>query len=169
MHPSLSLGSKTHELRRTQWVPGDVESVFGFFEDPNNLARITPESLGFHILRMVPDRIQEGTIIEYRLKFYGFPYMWRTLIEGWTPGSQFVDTQSKGPYCLWHHTHTFTKAGDGVLVEDVVKYRMPFGFLGDIMHALIVKAQLKQVFDHRVQKIAEFLCDGKVYLAAPAN
>ena len=36
---------------------------------------------------------------------------WRTEITAYTPKSHFVDEQQKGPYALWHHTHTFEDLG----------------------------------------------------------
>ena len=42
-----------------------------------------------------------------------------------------------------------TAAIDGVFVDDVVEYELPFGPLGAIAHALFVRRQLRQIFDYR--------------------
>ena len=44
--------------------------------------------------------MQAGTLIEYRLRVHGLPVRWKTLIQEWTPGERFVDTQLRGPYAL---------------------------------------------------------------------
>jgi ligand-binding SRPBCC domain-containing protein len=167
MHRALAFGAPEYTLQRTQWVPIPLHQAFRFFEDPHNLPKITPASLGFHIVAMHPDTISTGTRIEYRLKWFGIPYRWVTRIEDWQPGVQFADTQRNGPYILWHHTHTFQETAGGVLMQDTVRYRLPFGPLGVLMHRLLVRRQLDEIFDYRVQRIAELLSDGKVYREAP--
>ncbi len=40
-------------------------------------------------------------------------------------------------------------------MTDHVTYLLPFGFLGDIVHAVWVGNRLKSIFDFRVRKIEE--------------
>ncbi len=169
MHRWLAFGAPTFELVRQQWVPRPMTDVFPFFEDPYNLARITPPWLGFHVTDMEPDVIRAGTRISYRLYWFGIPYRWRSLIAEWTPGEQFVDVQTEGPYILWHHTHTFVPCQRGVSLYDRVRYRLPFGPVGSLMHRLLVRRQLEAVFDFRVQKIAELLSEGRVFISPPQH
>ena len=72
----------------------------------------------------------------------------------------FVDNQLKGPYKLWEHTHTFTEKEDGVLMHDIVKYQIPFGFLGTIAHSLIIRKKLEHIFSFR-KEILEKIFPGK--------
>lgn len=167
MHCWLALGAPTYEIQRHQWVPRSMEEVFAFFKDPYNLPNITPAWLGFQILDMQPDVIQEGTRITYRLHWMGIPYRWRTLITEWVPGERFVDIQSRGPYILWHHTHTFTPCRNGVTLTDQVRYRLPFGPLGALLHRIFLRRQLEEIFDYRVQKIAEQFSEGDVFFSPP--
>ncbi len=112
---------------------------------------------------MEPEVICNGASITYRLKWFGIPYRWATLIEEWTPCRQFIDTQVRGPYILWHHTHTFEMSEGGVTVRDSIRYRLPFGPIGSLLHALLIRKQLEMIFDYRVERIAELLADGEVY------
>lgn len=99
---------RIHELRRTQQLPGPPEDVFGFFADAVNLEAITPPLLGFRIITPRPIELRVGALIAYRLKVHGIPLGWLTSIQAWEPPYRFVDQQVRGPYALWHHTHTFT-------------------------------------------------------------
>jgi ligand-binding SRPBCC domain-containing protein len=65
----------------------------------------------------------------------------------------FVDEQRFGPYSLWHHQHHFKAVAGGVEMTDIVHYKLPFSFLGDIAHVLFVANQLKGIFDYRFKKV----------------
>jgi len=65
----------------------------------------------------------------------------------------FVDEQRFGPFSLWHHQHHFTAIDGGVEMIDIVHYKLPFWFLGDIAHAIFVKQKLRKVFDYRFSQI----------------
>lgn len=146
-----------HTLLRKQILQLPRESVFDFFADAGNLERITPPELRFHIITPQPIKIGKGTLIDYRLKLRGLPVRWRTEIAEWDPPRMFVDRQLKGPYSQWIHTHTFTELGPkSTLIEDDVRYRLPFEPLGDLAHFL-VRRELEHIFDHRKKVVAELL------------
>ncbi|MEI7705884.1 MAG: SRPBCC family protein [Deltaproteobacteria bacterium] len=148
---------RIHILERSQLVPLPREKVFAFFADAGNLEAITPTFLHFAIIPPAPQVIREGSIINYRLSLFGFPFHWRTRIAAWQPGVRFVDVQERGPYALWHHTHTFADVEGGTRVEDRVEYRLPLGPLGEVAHPIMVRRTLARVFDHRRKRIAELL------------
>ncbi|MCX7978556.1 MAG: SRPBCC family protein, partial [Bdellovibrionaceae bacterium] len=144
-------------LEFQQYLPLPLEEVFSFFKNPHNLEAITPANLNFHILRISTPDIREGTLIDYRLKIRGFPVHWQTQIEEWQPPYRFVDTQLKGPYSLWHHTHSFEPLGEGVLMTDRVKFRLPLHWPGWIAAQGFVKNDVRKIFTYRRTKIPELL------------
>src|SRR5690606_2315992 len=87
--------------------------------------------------------------IDYRVRVNGLPLSWRTVIEKFEPGVVFVDAQYRGPYRCWWHEHHFTAQGSKTLMEDKVYYAVPFGVLGKIANAFLIKGQLKQIFGYR--------------------
>jgi ligand-binding SRPBCC domain-containing protein len=72
-----------------------------------------------------------------------------------TDKSFFVDEQRFGPYRMWHHQHHFKVIEGGVEMTDIVHYKLPFWFLGDIAYSLFLKQRLKNIFDHRYKTIAQ--------------
>jgi len=136
-------------LELDQVLPGERDEVFAFYADAFNLEAITPPWLGFRVVTPGPIEMRAGALIEYRLALHRIPVRWLTRIEEWTPGRSFVDAQLRGPYRLWHHTHTFTPAGGGTLVGDRVRYALPFGPLGTVAHAALVRRDLERIFDYR--------------------
>jgi ligand-binding SRPBCC domain-containing protein len=149
--------SQFHILERHQTVPLSRTDVFAFFSDPRNLEAITPEFLRFRILPPVPPTLDVGSRIDYRLSLFGVPFRWRTRIAAWHPGERFVDVQERGPYALWHHTHTFREVDGGTQVSDRVEYALPLGVLGAAAHPLMVRRTLARIFDHRRERVAALL------------
>jgi ligand-binding SRPBCC domain-containing protein len=146
---------KFHTLRREQFIPRPIHEVFAFFADAHNLEEITPPWLGFRILSTSSETISEGTQIRYRLRLHGLPIHSITEIRRWNEPTRFVDVQRSGPYRMWHHTHLFEAHGDQTKMIDVVRYILPLGILGRIVHALKVKADVRRIFDYRYKRITE--------------
>lgn len=137
-------------LERQQRVNASRHEVFEFFADAANLEKMTPSQLGFTILTPQPIEMKKGALIDYKIKLYGLPMKWKTVIDEYEPEDRFIDVQLKGPYAVWRHTHTFVDAkGGGTDLGDRVVYELPFGPLGRLVHAAFVKRQLAQIFDYR--------------------
>ncbi len=138
-----------------QFVPRPLPEVFTFFCNPHNLERLTPAQLSFKILDISTPHIGEGSIIQYQLKLYGIPFRWKTLIREWKPEQQFIDTQEKGPYAIWHHTHRFQAVPGGTLMVDMVRFRLPMGWLGELFGLPIVNREVRGIFAFRRQIIGK--------------
>ena len=152
---SYALGFEEH---RTQcWVPQPIERVFEFFSEAKNLEAITPPWLHFKILSQSTPKIEKGTLITYQLRLHGIPLAWKTEITDWAPLQMFTDTQLKGPYRVWRHTHAFTALQGGTLMEDRVLYQLPMGRLGKTVAGAFVKKDVNQIFNYRSNRIFELL------------
>ncbi len=142
-------------LRAEQRIPRPLDEVFEFFSRAENLERITPPWLNFRIRSVQPSPIKEGTLIRYTLHWRIFPIWWTTRIEMWEPPYRFVDLQLRGPYSLWHHEHRFQAIPGGTLMNDEVRYRLPFGALGRLVHGLLVRQEVESIFDYRRQAVED--------------
>lgn len=148
--------ARLHRFASTTHLPLPRAEVFPFFAEAGNLERITPPELRFEIAS-APEVIERGAIIDYRLRLFGVPFAWRTEIATWVPGERFVDRQLRGPYRVWHHTHTFTDAPDGGTdIHDEVLYRLPLAPFGEVA-APLVRLQVARIFAHRERAIRSLL------------
>jgi ligand-binding SRPBCC domain-containing protein len=149
--------SKVYSLKTIQQIPTDLNTAWDFFSSPANLKDITPTDMGFNVIsKHHGDKMYPGQIIEYKVSpVLGIPLYWMTEITHVEDKKYFVDEQRFGPYSLWHHQHHFKEINGGVEMTDIVHYKLPFWFLGDIANSLFVSRQLKAIFDYRYKKVEE--------------
>ena len=136
-------------LTTYQWTDKPIPDVFKFFSSEENLEKITPPYLNFKVLKKSTDKIQEGTIIDYKLNLHGIPINWQTRINAFKEQEKFIDEQIRGPFSKWIHTHDFIALNKGTLVKDKVVYKVPFGFLGLCVAGCFVRQDLRKIFNYR--------------------
>ncbi len=145
-----------YQLKRTQFVKTDLATCWDFFSSPNNLNKITPKEMGFDVLTEGVENMYEGLMIEYKVRpLLNIPLRWITEITHVKYQQYFVDEQRKGPYKIWHHEHHFKEVQGGVEMTDIVSYELPFGILGKMVHPLVVKKKLDQIFAYRFKIVDE--------------
>ena len=154
---SEAIVMSTHSFQTRQILPISLEKAWDYFSNPANLQAITPPDMGFTIVsKYHGPRMYAGQLIEYKVSpLLGIPMYWMTEITQVSEGRYFVDEQRFGPYSLWHHQHHFKAIPGGVAMEDIVHYKIPMGFLGDIANALFVRKQLQGIFDFRYKAVLD--------------
>jgi ligand-binding SRPBCC domain-containing protein len=147
--------SKVYSFSTIQKMPISLDLAWDFFSKPSNLKNITPSKLGFEIIsKYHGDKMYPGQVIEYTVKpILGIPLYWMTEITHVEDKKYFVDEQRFGPYSLWHHQHHFKAIEGGVEMTDIVHYKLPLWILGDIANTIMVKNQLKEIFDFRLEAV----------------
>ncbi|MCX6351090.1 MAG: SRPBCC family protein [Bacteroidetes bacterium] len=149
--------SKLYSIHKVQNIPATVAEVWDFISSPKNLKEITPPEMGLKITSEITfEKIHAGQIIAYTLTpIIGIKLKWVTEITQMQENKYFVDEQRFGPYSFWHHQHFIKPIEGGTEMLDIVHYKIPFGFMGDMANSILVKPQLKKVFDFRFKKIEE--------------
>ena len=112
--------------------------------------------MSFDILSGADRPMYPGQIIQYIVTpILGIKTKWVTEITQVKDQHYFVDEQRYGPYALWHHKHFIKAIDGGVEMEDIIDYKVPLGWLGQLVHPFIVKPKLEEIFAHRQKKLTE--------------
>ena len=155
-----------HQLEQEQVIPASLEEVWAFFSTPKNLDTLTPPDMAFEIVRGGGQPMYQGQMIEYRVgALPGLKTRWLTEITHVEAQTFFVDEQRLGPYRIWHHEHHFCPVDGGVQMVDRITYVLPFGVLGDAVHACWVRRRLEAIFAFRYDKV-EALFGKRAFSAA---
>ena len=147
---------KIYTLHKKQRLPISLKEAWAFLSNPANLKLITPDYMGFDILSGADRPMYPGQIIQYIVTpILGIRTKWVTEITHVKDTSYFVDEQRFGPYALWHHKHFIKVIEGGIEMEDIIDYKLPFGWIGQLFHPMIVKPKLEEIFSYRSKKLEE--------------
>ena len=146
-----------YQIHKTQKLAVSIDEIWEFISNPSNLKRITPPEMGFDITSgNGAAAMYAGMIITYKVSpLFGIKMNWVTEISQVEEKKFFIDEQRIGPYKFWHHQHKISKIENGVLMEDMITYQPPFGILGGILNAVMIKKSLNKIFDFRGQVLKE--------------
>ncbi|MEE4197088.1 MAG: SRPBCC family protein [Bacteroidales bacterium] len=146
-----------YQIRKKQKIPVSIDKAWTFFSNPANLGLITPPHMNFKILsRSDAGDMYPGMIISYRISpLFNTRIQWATEITQVKEKEYFIDNQIKGPYKIWHHEHRFRQIPNGIEMEDILYYELPLGWLGKIVHHLMIRKRVTDIFNFREQKIKE--------------
>ena len=141
---------KIFKLKYSQKLPISLNEAWDFLSSPNNLELITPKSMDFNITDWDKKKAYPGQIIRYTVKpILGIKINWVTEITHVRGKEYFVDEQRFGPYAFWHHKHFIKEIEGGVIMEDVIHYKPPFGLIGVLLNFLFINSKLNSIFKHR--------------------
>jgi ligand-binding SRPBCC domain-containing protein len=147
---------KIYTKSSKQNLPISIQEAWEFLSNPKNLKTITPDYMGFVIESGADRPMFPGQIIEYIVTpVLGIKTKWVTEITHVEELRYFVDEQRFGPYSLWHHKHFLKEIPGGVEMEDVIHYKIPMGFIGQLVHPILVKPKLDEIFDYRRKKLID--------------
>ena len=137
---------KTYE--KTSLIRCNIEELFAFHLDLKNLQAITPKNTKISLVGEIFTP-KEGDVLRLKTVKNFIPIDWDVLIQKVQKPNILVDLALKSPFTFWEHSHVFTQKEDGMCeLKDVVKYKAPFGFLGDLFD-FFVRYELEKMFTYR--------------------
>ena len=153
---------KLYKIENKKIIKSDIKNCWDFFSDPLNLEKLTPGNMFFKINLKEKRSVYPGMLIDYSIKpILNLKFKWITEITAVEKNKYFIDEQRFGPYKFWHHQHFFNETDEGTEITDEVKYILPFGIFGQLIHPLIVKPKLDEIFKYRNIQIDKIFNYGK--------
>ena len=141
---------KIYQLYRQQHLNLTTREAWNFFSSPYNLNDITPEFFHVTITSRVPENIYAGLMISYRMKaVFGIPMNWLSEVIHCDEPKRFVYEQRIGPFKFWSHEVCLTEEQNGLVLEDIMFYAMPMGWLGQFINSVLIASKLEHIFDNR--------------------
>ncbi|MGI9526044.1 MAG: SRPBCC family protein [Weeksellaceae bacterium] len=156
--------SGIYQLKSEQIIHAPIDEVWEYFSQPKNLNDLTPPDMGFTITSGEPPKMYEGQIVTYKIEILpGIKQNWVTEIKHVENQKLFIDEQRFGPYAMWHHEHHFEAISDNqVKMNDIVSYKLPLGFIGNLVAGKMIKKRVHDIFAYRHQKVSEIF--GEPYI-----
>ena len=153
---------KIYTFHKKQNLPISIDVAWQFLSNPFNLKLITPVYMSFDIISGADRPMYPGQIVQYIVTpILGIKTKWLTEITHVVNKKYFVDEQRYGPYALWHHKHFIKEIENGVEMEDIIDYKVPFGWIGQLFHPYLVKPKLEEIFEYRQKKLVELFGEYK--------
>jgi len=146
-------------FEKSTYIKCQIDDLFDFHLDSQNLTRITPPNIKVTLLtpnfKARKDEILKLSSIKNFIKT-----SWVVKIDKLDKPNILIDKALKSPFKYWEHHHIFIDHGDYCELKDVVLYKMPFGFIGELFKFLIQK-DLNSMFDFR-HKVTKQILEKKV-------
>src|SRR5699024_2636994 len=95
-----------------------------------------------------------GQIIDYSVSALANIHpQWGTEVTNDIENEYFMDEQRRGPSSFWHHKHFIHPISRGADAEDRGDYQLRLGIEGNIMHRIMIKRKLNDIFSYRKDKL----------------
>lgn len=94
-------------------------------------------------------RMGPGDEVTWAARHFGVPFRMTSRITAHDEPHRFVDEQVSGPFAAWWHEHRFAADGEGTLMTDRIRYRLPLGPLGALAGRAGVDAYLRRLIVQR--------------------
>lgn len=135
-------------FEKTSEIPVSAEQLFEWHCRPGAFERLAPPWEQIELVSS--EGVQEGSVAEILMKAGPTKRRWIAEHSDIQPGRQFVDTQIKGPFTSWIHTHSMNPVSDqATVLTDNVNYSPPLRFFGQLLAGGFIRRQLERTFAYR--------------------
>jgi len=98
--------------------------------------------------------IGAGETVTWRARHLGLTWTMTSGITEFNPPDRFVDEQVSGPFAAIRHEHRFEPAPGGTLMIDDWRHTAPFGLIGRVADALVLRRLMTSLLKRRNAALA---------------
>ena len=132
---------------RSVALPHSPHDVYAWHARDGAFERLVPPWQRVEVVKRVGDFANLRA--EMRIQLGPLSLPWVAQHSGAVSGQQFIDTQLRGPFARWQHTHRFEATATGSQLVDAVDFAVPGGWLGQRVAGRAVDAMLARTFAFR--------------------
>lgn len=133
---------------KTSLIACDIEALFDFHIDFNNLKAITPKDTKVTLIGEIFTP-KKGDILRLKTVKNFIPTTWEVEIREVQKPNLLLDVGLKSPFKHWVHSHIFTQRENGMCeLKDIVEYELPFGIIGEAFD-FFVRKEFAEMFSYR--------------------
>jgi ligand-binding SRPBCC domain-containing protein len=130
-------------------VAAPIERVFDLARDIDFHQRSMADAGERAIAGRTAGMIGPGESVTFRARQFGIPWTLTTRITAFDRPHRFVDEQSTGPFARFRHEHRFEASAAGTRMIDDWDHVAPFGLLGRLVDAVILRRVMKRLLETR--------------------
>jgi len=135
-------------------IPAPPEDVFDVSLEVD-LHLQSQSSRGERVVGGIPaSRLGEGDEITWSARHFGIRFRLTSVVFDVDRPLRFRDRQVRGPFGAFLHTHEFLPDAAGTLMRDTIDFRSPFGPLGRVVDAVVMRRHLIGVITERNDAIS---------------
>jgi len=129
--------------------------VFDWHHDPAAIEKLTPPWEPVKVVGTPACIDQLGSRTTLKMSIFGvIHFHWVAEHRNYQPGKSFQDVQIRGPFARWCHTHSVEPIDENTCrYIDSIDYRVPIGWLGELLGGWFVRQKLKKMFAYRHQLV----------------
>lgn len=143
-----------HTLEFETIIDCDVETLFDFHADTNNLPLITPPDTIVTIIKL-EEELKEGNTAVLKIQKGLLSFVWELVFEKVVYPHLIVDVATKSPFKTFRHEHHFLKIDEThTLLKDRVTFSLSFWIFSKPI-AWFIKKDMQKMFDYRHTKTVE--------------
>ncbi|MGE5656668.1 MAG: SRPBCC family protein [Actinomycetota bacterium] len=135
-------------FQHSSLINASVETVWNFHERPDILQLLTPPWQPVKIIRR-QGGLGVGAVSEFRIVLGLIPVKWVATHTECEQYHFFVDEQTEGPMESWTHRHLFTEENGKTRLTDAITFKIPGGWLAELLLGWWVKLRLQDMFRYR--------------------
>jgi ligand-binding SRPBCC domain-containing protein len=152
-------------LRESLLVQAPIERLFAL---STNIA-IVQKELGFTpVAGRTSGCVRGGDTVRWEGWKFGFPQLHVSLIADYEPPFYFQDRMLEGRFKTFEHDHRFREVDGGVLLEDELRYSMPFGLAGQFVGQVIMVPHILRLMRERFAML-KGMAEGDEWRAYPCD
>ena len=102
--------------------------------------------------------MKEGQSVTWRAKHFGINQDLTSIVHSLHPPNSFVSEMTRGAFKKLYHQHIFEANDGGTLMTDKFEFEAPFGLLGKLVSALVLKKYMTNfllIRNAHIKQVAE--------------